>query len=264
MSMALLDKSRVRKSFSAASYTYDQASALQQLTAKEVHRLAEAEGIGGVVLDLGSGTGHLSGMLLSSETKAQKVIALDIASTMLETARIKLGAHPALHYVCADAERMPLVAQSLDGIYSNLAMQWCHPLQEALVDLKRVLKPGGPLVFSTFGPETLNELKHAWAQVDTLPHVNAFHSENEIEQFLSSAGFDGIRIVKRRQVAYYASVPDLMRELKQLGAQNAHLERPKNLTGKNRMQAMCAAYEKRRAQGLIPATFDIVLVVARA
>jgi malonyl-CoA O-methyltransferase len=224
---------------------------------------AVTEGIGGVVLDLGCGTGHLSG-LLSSNTKIERVIALDIAWTMLETARGKFSLNPALHYVCADAEKLPFATHSLDGIYSNLAVQWCHPLHNVLVDFKRMLKPGSPLVFSTFGPETLKELKNAWTHADNLPHVNVFHSDHEIFNFLHLAGFNDICIDRRRQISRYASVFELMRELKNIGAHNTHLERQKNLMGKNRMQAMCAAYEDHRSNGLIPATFEILLVTARA
>lgn len=264
MNIPLLDKARIRQSFSAASATYDQASALQRRCAIDVLHRAQAQGIGGIVLDLGCGTGHLLDLLLSAKTKPERVIALDIAWTMLETARGKLSVNPALHYVCADAEKLPFATHSLDGIYSNLAVQWCHPLQSMLVDFKRMLKPGSPLVFSTFGPETLKELKNAWAHVDNLPHVNIFHSDDEIFKFLHLAGFNEICIDSRRQVSRYASVFELMRELKNIGAHNTHLERPKNLMGKNRMQAMCTAYEDYRSNGLIPATFEILLVAARA
>ncbi len=268
MNRALLDKPRIRQSFAAASATYDQAAALQRHSAIELIRMAEREGIRGTVLDLGCGTGNLAELLLSAEHKPDNTIALDVASPMLEAARRKMnhrfGSKPTLHYICADAERLPFAAKSLDGIFSNLALQWCVRLDRVLVDLKRILKSGSPLIFSTFGPKTLQELKSAWAEVDGLPHVNTFPHEQELMRCLQEAGFSACRIRQSLQVPRYASVIDLMRELKQIGAHNAHLARPKTLTGKTRMQAMYRAYEGHRSEDSIPATFEILLVSARA
>jgi len=268
MNAALLDKPRIRQSFAAASATYDQAAALQRRSALDLIREAGQEGIGGTVLDLGCGTGNLAGLLLAADPKPDRVIALDIAATMLEAARCKLAPkdapQPALHYVCADAERLPFVADSLDGVYSNLALQWCDRLEHVLADLKRMLKPGSPLLFSTFGPKTLQELKTAWAEVDDLPHVNAFHGEEELMRFLQTAGFSACRVRQILHTPRYASVVELMRELKQIGAHNVHLARPKNLTGKARIQAMYRAYERDRSEGMVPATFEILIVSARA
>ncbi|WP_374088388.1 malonyl-ACP O-methyltransferase BioC [Methylomicrobium lacus] len=268
MNAALLDKPRIRQSFAAASATYDQAAALQRHSANDLMREAENEAIRGCVLDLGCGTGNLAELLLAADHQPDSVIALDVAATMLEAARCKLnrkdGAQPALHYVCADAERLPFVAHSLDGVYSNLALQWCERLESVLADLKRVLKPGSPLLFATFGPRTLQELKSAWSEVDELPHVNAFHGEQELMRFLRAAGFSACRIRQTLHTPRYASVIELMRELKRIGAHNVHLDRPKTLTGKARMQAMYRAYERHRSEGTIPATFEILNVSARA
>lgn len=257
MSAALLDRPRIRQSFAAASTTYDQAAALQRQSAHDLFQEARRTGIRGSVLDLGCGTGNLTGLL----SQADKVIALDVAAAMLGIARNKF---PNAHYVCADAEALPFADRSLDGVYSNLALQWCDPLEKVLAETKRVLRPGGPLLFSTFGPATLRELKNAWAEVDDLPHVNAFHDESSLLQFLRNTGFQDGKIRRALHVPRYASVVELMRELKQIGAHNAHAARPKTLTGKSRMRAMIQAYERARHDGLLPATYEILMVSARA
>jgi malonyl-CoA O-methyltransferase len=268
MSIARLDKPRIRQSFGAASRTYDQAAALQRRSASDLMRPIEEAGIHGTVLDLGCGTGNLTGLLLAALARPEAVIALDIAPAMLDAARDKLGRSlntgSRIDYVCADAECLPFANASLDGVYSNLALQWCDRLDRVLTGLKRIMKPGSPLIFSTFGPQTLNELKNAWAEADDLPHVNAFHTERELLRLLQTAGFSACRIRHSLHTPRYASVADLMRELKAIGARNAHLARPKQLTGKARMQAMCRAYERHRAEGSLPATFEILQVSARA
>lgn len=260
MSAALLDKPRIRQSFAAASATYDQAAALQRQSAHDLFREAERAGIHGTVLDLGCGTGNLTALL----SQADEVIALDVAAAMLDAARGKLARNGKLQFVCADAENLPFANHSLDGVYSNLALQWCDPLEKALAETKRVLRTGSPLLFSTFGPATLHELKSAWAEVDDWPHVNAFHDEPSLMEFLQNAGFQDGRIRRALHMPRYASVVDLMRELKQIGAHNAHQTRPKTLTGKTRMQAMYQAYERHRQGGLLPATYEILLVSAHA
>ncbi|MGJ0486833.1 MAG: malonyl-ACP O-methyltransferase BioC [Methylomicrobium sp.] len=268
MSAALLDKPRIRQSFAAAALTYDQAAALQRRSANDLMQLAEKEGISGTVLDLGCGTGNLAGLLLASKYRADRVIALDIAPAMLDAAHAKLsrGSHssPVLDYVCADAEQLPFADACLDGVYSNLALQWCERLDRVLADLKRIMKTDSPLIFSTFGPRTLQELKSAWEEVDDLPHVNAFHTEQDLIRLLQEAGFSDCRIQAAQHTSRYPSVTDLMRELKQIGAHNVHLARPKSLTGKSRMQAMYRAYERHRAGGSLPATFEILQISARA
>lgn len=268
MSAALLDKPRIRQSFAAAALTYDQAAALQRRSAHDLMQLAEKEGISGTVLDLGCGTGNLTGLLLASRYRADRVIALDIAPAMLDAARPKLAQDSSdslvPDYVCADAERLPFADGCLDGVYSNLALQWCERLGRVLADLKRIMKTGSPLIFSTFGPRTLHELKSAWAAVDDLPHVNAFHTERDLMRFLQEAGFGDCRIQAALHTPLYPSVSDLMRELKQIGAHNVHLARPKSLTGKSRMQAMYHAYERHRTEGSLPATFEIFRISARA
>ncbi len=135
-------------------------------------------------------------------------------------------------------------------------------LKAVFTDIKRVLKPGGRLVFSTFGPQTLQELKAAWAEVDDFNHVNEFYSEQQLSRFLQLAGYTEITIETKLYISNYGSVLALMKELKHIGAHNVIAGRNKNITTKTQMQRMIAAYERHRTGDLIPATFEVMMVTA--
>ena len=257
-----LDKTGIRRSFAAASVTYDRVAGLQRTVGKELLDSIDAAELNGTILDLGCGTGFLTGELLTNSNH-ETTIALDIALSMLQTTQAKLAGKHDIRYVCADAEQLPLAGQSIDSVFSNLALQWCSNLEAVFTGIKRVLKPEGQLVFSTFGPQTLYELKTAWATVDNYNHVNAFYSETQLKQFLQQAGFKNSRISSKLYTPRYDSVWTLMQELKRLGAHHVIAGRNKKLTTKTAMQQMISAYEKHRARGEIPATFEVIIVTAK-
>lgn len=262
----LLDKAKIRQSFSAASHTYDHFAALQREVAMALLASFSDETSKGILLDLGCGTGFLTSELLGQvpHCDLKVIVALDIALPMLQTARCKLVEQQKVNYLCADAEWLPIAGQSVDAVFSSLALQWCRNPEAFFADIKRIIKSGGRLVFSTFGPETLLELKDAWAEVDSYCHVNEFYSEEQLWQFLEDAGFTEIRMIKKNYRPSYASVIDLMKELKSIGAHNVMMGRNRKMTTKAQMQQMMAAYEKHRIGNSIPATFTAILISAKA
>ncbi|MDD2659668.1 MAG: malonyl-ACP O-methyltransferase BioC [Methylococcales bacterium] len=257
-----LDKTGIRRSFAAASATYDRVAGLQCTVGKELLNTIDAAELNGTLLDLGCGTGFLTGELLAISNH-ETTIALDIAVSMLQATQAKLAGKRNIRYVCADAEHLPLAGRSIDSVFSNLALQWCGNLEAVFSGIKRTLKPEGQLVFSTFGPQTLHELKNAWATVDNYNHVNAFYSETRIKQFLQQAGFENSRISSKLYTPRYDSVWTLMRELKRLGAHHVIAGRNKKITTKTAMQRMISAYEEHRVRGGIPATFEVITVIAK-
>ena len=258
-----LTKIGIKRAFTAASSTYDGAAALQRRVGLELLKTIDSDLLTGTLLYIGCGTGFLTAELLS-QFNHDTTIALDLAWTMLQSTQQKLALHQQVHYVCADAEQLPFAEQCLDGVFSNLALQWCRDLDAVFSGIKRALKPGKPLVFSTFGPQTLSELKSAWASVDSYQHVNSFYSQIELKQFLATAGFTNIQLHSVCYNSRYVSVLALMQELKYLGAHHVVTGANKQITTKTAMQQMISAYEKQGADDQILATFEVISITATA
>lgn len=266
----LFDHRQVRRSFSRAARGYDQAAALQREVGA---RLAETldyleERVPEVVVDVGCGPGHLTASMQKRWPRAQ-VIALDLALPMLRQARGNFGDggwRPRLlggarrpEPVCADARALPLREASVDVLFSNLCLQWVEDLPAVFAGFRRVLKPGGLLLVSTFGPDTLLELRGAFAEADAAPHVSPFASIAQFGDALMAAGFKNPVLDRDEFVLGHDDLGQLMRELRTLGATNAMSDRRRSLTGRARFARAAQAYEPlRRADGTLPATWEVV------
>ena len=160
--------------------------------------------------------------------------------------------------LCADAEALPLATGSIDFVFSNATLQWCNDLDRTFAELRRVLAPGGLLMFTTFGPDTLRELRAAWAQADGHGHVSPFLDMHDVGDALVRTGFEGPVLDAEYLTLTYADLSGLLDDLRGLGATNATRERPRGLTSKARWHAMRSAYEVHRTEGRLPATYEVV------
>ena len=247
----------VRRSFARAADSYDAAAVLQrEVLARLTERLDATDRAPGVVLDVGSGTG-LGAAALSDRYRRAHVIALDIAEPMAMRSRRRRRWFRSLEAVCADAARLPLRSASVDLVFSNLMLQWLGAPDAVFREFVRVLKPGGRLLFTTFGPDTLKELRAAWASVDDRVHVNRFIDMHDIGDALLRAGFRDPVMDAERMTVTYPDTMALMRDLKAIGAHNVNAGRPRGLTGPGRLRAMQVAYERHRVDGKLPATWEI-------
>ncbi|TAN06021.1 MAG: malonyl-[acyl-carrier protein] O-methyltransferase BioC [Rhodanobacteraceae bacterium] len=258
-----LDTQQVRRAFGRAAGTYEQHDALQrEVEARLIDSLDYYEGKPQRVLDVGCGTGRGSARLKKHWRDAE-VIALDVSLPMLRAARHHSGWLKPLARVCADGQALPFPDHSMDVVYSNLCLQWCDAPRKFFAELNRVLKPGGLLVASSLGPDTLHELRAAWAAVDAEgPRVGRFLDMHDFGDAALAAGLKDPVLDSDHVTLHYPDVQGLLRDLKGLGATNADRERVRGLTGKARFQAMRDAYEVHRRDGRIPATWEIVTVHA--
>jgi malonyl-CoA O-methyltransferase len=260
-----IDVARVRRAFSRAAPAYDAIATLQhQVEAQLLDRLELLKEAPLRVLDVGAGPGRASAAMRKRFPKAE-VIALDLALPMLREAKARAGWWKPFRRICGDARALPVADQSIDLLFSNLCLQWCEDLEVVFDEFRRVLRPGGWLLFSTFGPDTLTELRQSWAAVDDAPHVNVFIDMHDIGDRLLAAGFRAPMLDVDHYDLRYSDPKILMRELKGIGAGNADADRARGLTGRRKLAALLAAYEGFRGDdGRYPASYEVVYAQGQA
>ena len=259
-----LDKKQVRAAFGRAAASYDAHAVLQrEICDRMLERLDYVKHAPSTLLDAGAGTGYGAARLRSRYPQAH-LVALDLAESMLQIARPqprlwqRISRAAPFSAVCADIDRLPLKTSSVDMVWSNLALQWCNDLNVSFAEMYRVLAPNGLLMFSTFGPDTLKELRQAFNTVDGYSHVNRFVDMHDIGDVLVHAGF-GTPVMDMEYITLtYADLKTLLQELKAIGAHNVTAGRNPGLMGRARWQALESAYEKFRREGRLPATYEVV------
>ena len=269
-----VDPRAVRRSFGRAAATYDGAAVLQrEVGARLAERLDVVKLVPATILDAGSGTGEAIGEL-SARYPSARVVALDAALPMLQQARARSmrgrsllarllgpfgrGGASAPAFVCADATSLPLPGVCVELVWSNLMLQWVNDQPRAFAEFRRVLKVGGLLTFTTFGPDTLKELARAFARVDGHTHVGRFVDMHDLGDMLVQSGFADPVMDMELITVTYPSPDALLAELKSIGATNQTRGRPRGLTGRGRRAALEAALLTLARDGRIPATFEVV------
>jgi malonyl-CoA O-methyltransferase len=275
-----LDRAQVRRAFERAAATYDEAAVLQREVGQ---RMAERLGFVKIqptaILDAGCGTGLALGELRARYPEA-RLIGLDLAFNMAVAARNRPGAIAAAHSagsllrrvlgafspspevepwcICGDIVSLPIRSSSIDLLWSNLTLQWIGDPQKAFAEFRRVLRVGGLLSFTTFGPDTLKELRTAFLAADRATHVGTFIDMHDLGDMLVHAGFaDPVMDMETLTLTYDDAI-GLMRDLKAIGAHNVTAGRPRGMMGRQRWQRMLAALEATRRDGRLPASFEVV------
>ena len=253
-----IDQARVRRAFDRAADSYEQFAVLQNEVCKRLLEKLEIVKINPqFILDAGTGTGAAMPTLFKRYKKAQ-LVALDLSENMLNKSRQHGNFLRSPHLVCADIEKLPFADNVFDLVYSSLSMQWCNDLNAVLLEAKRVLKPGGLFVFSTFGPDTLKELRSSWASVDDVNHVNQFIDMHDIGDALLFDGFAEPVMEAEVLTVTYNSVDEIMHDLKAIGANVTAQRSRTGLGGKAVLNNLRKSYEQFRQDALLPASYEII------
>lgn len=255
-----MEKRHIRRAFDRAADSYDQAAALQRQVCDALESsLPPGDGQlpPGFLLDAGCGTGYGAG-LLAHRYPGHPLLLADFAPAML--ARAREGDNGGLP-LCADLEHLPLDAGSAALYWSSLAVQWCD-LGHSLKEAARVLAPGGVLAFSTLGPGTFAELGEAFAGIDSHRHVLPFAPPATCGEAMLGAGFQELRVERRKLQIFYPDLRSLLRAIKDIGANQVGGARRTGFLGKAAWKTVEARYERHRSAAGLPATYDVVLCTA--
>lgn len=263
-------KQAIRLAFESAAARYDDAAFLQQEIARRLdERLDMMKLSPGRILDAGCGTGFALPLLHRRYPKAE-LLGLDLARNMLEQARQRLPrpswrqragrlfSAPATPLVCADMAHLPLAGNSVDLAWSSLALQWLDQPEAAFREARRVLRPGGLLLFATLGPDTLKELRSAFAGLDGYGHVNRFIDLHDLGDALIHAGFANPVMEMEYITLTYDDLKGLLRDLKGIGAHTVLEGRREGLMGRAEWQRLTGNYERFRQEGRLPATYEVI------
>jgi malonyl-CoA O-methyltransferase len=256
-----LDRRAARRWFECASTAADTLA--REVERRMAERLAYVRHDPARILDAGSaGAGCAA---LRTRYPAAEVLAIDSALERLKRSRdVRALAERALalvrgsreRRVCADFSMLPLGPGACEMVWSNLALAWSTDLGATVREWHRVLSVGGLLMFSTYGPDTLKELRAAY--VDTVPHVHPFLDMHDIGDALVAAGFADPVMDMEPIMLTYGNLDGLVADLRATGQRNAHAERRRALTGARRWARASAAYAALARGGRLPATFEIV------
>ncbi|MEJ2795547.1 malonyl-ACP O-methyltransferase BioC [Iodobacter sp. LRB] len=262
------EKAAMRAAFDKAATSYDAAAVLQREVADRMFERLDYIKVNPLtVLDAGCGTGYCAPQL-QTLYKDARLIELDLAPGMLQVARAKEGGGfkklwaslrgQGAAYLCADIESLPLADESVDVIWSSLTLQWCNEPDAAFAEFTRVLKPGGLLMFSTLGPDTLKELRASFAAMDDKEHVNRFIDMHDLGDALVKNGLSTPVMDMEYLTMTYDSAKAIMQDLKDIGAHNVAEGRSRGMLGKAAWQKIVAKYETFRRDGLLPCTYEVV------
>jgi malonyl-CoA O-methyltransferase len=252
------NKARIAKQFSRAAETYDLAAQVQlDIALDAMSALVKRYHI---ILDLGCGTGRVSHLLAD---RCDNLVAMDLAFGMLSYAASQRGsAGNAIQWVQADAEHLPLADHSVDGLFSSMALQWCHHPTQVMAEIQRVMKPQSEAILAIMCEGSFEQLKYSWQQVDDNVHVNSFASPDTWYQGALEQGLT-VNMWTKAYTTWHQDIRHLLSSIKSIGA-NVLLARPTAANtaqlplSRKVMQQLENSYQKKYAENTqLPLTYQV-------
>jgi malonyl-CoA O-methyltransferase len=207
-----------------------------------------------LAIDLGCATAR-GANALAARYPAARVLAIDSSSGMLSAAAARVAG--AVAVLGGDAELLPLRSHCADLVLANLVLPWCRP-DRVLGEAARVLVEGGALLFATLGPDSLQEVRAAFAAVDDRLHVHAAFDMHDLGDLALAAGLaEPVLDVDRLEVTY-ADIASLVQDLRAAGAINVAGGRRRSLTGARRWRRFAAGFSPGQ-DGRLAVTVELIL-----
>ncbi len=242
LNLPRLDKNSVKKSFNRAAKSYNCAAILQEeVLQRLLQRLQYIRCTPERILDIGCGTGKAIDGLSKQYSKA-RIVCLDMAYSMLLESKTQFPLFAKKRLVNADMEWLPFEDNSFDLLFSNLALQWVNDLPATLAGMANISRPGGMLMFATFGPHTLSELRNSWYQIDQKPHVHQFVDMHDIGDALIEAGFSQPVVDSETIRLEYDKFNQILSDLRDIGATNADKNRARGLMTPAKLKVLEESY----------------------
>jgi malonyl-CoA O-methyltransferase len=242
-----IDRRAARRNFERAARTYGRASRLErEIGSRMLERLDYVKLAPRRILDAGSGPAR-EAFALAARYRAAHVVALDFSLSMLRAGRGRWPRRNPASAVCADMERLPFADASFELAWSNMALHWLGEPLDALRELARALAPGGLLMFSMLGPDSLKELRSAAGS----GRVHAFSDMHDIGDRLVAAGFAAPVMDMEMLTFTYESADAVLADLRASGQTSARGDRARGLAGRGFLGRLRATLAPR-------ATFEIV------
>jgi len=266
-SIKAIDSGRMRGNFSSHAEDYDSYASVQKRVVELLYsRLATVILQPGFCLDIGTGTGALASAMIN-RVPGKQLIVMDIAHGMTRAAADRL---PAVSACDGDARQLPFADEVFSSVVSSSVYQWVDCLPSAFAEVARVLLPGGTFALALFGEKTLCELRssHCRAVEESekgrASHVQNFPTLDEVTDAIAAAGLLYDDVFTGMEVEFHLDVPDLLRQLKQIGASNATTDRPRGLASRQVMQSMIKFYEEQyRCESGLPASYEVIIAIAK-
>ena len=268
---APIDAARVRQLFSQPQRVAGAEFLRREIAARMRERLALVKIVPRRVLDAGCGAGA-DLALLQKDYPAAQIVGLDASAAMIEAAKSPASAMKSLNgmlarllpgkvgvdLLCGDFGMLPFGPNSVDLVWSNLALHWHPQPDRVFAEWRRVLRVEGLLMFSNFGPDTFRELRAAFAELDESPHALPFVDMHDFGDQLVEAGFSTPVMDMEVITVTYDTVQALLADVRALGG-NPLATRRRGLVGRAAWQRLLAALERqRRRDGKLGLTFEVI------
>ena len=256
----MIDKEYKRKVFNRNAKTYDQYSSLQNKISDNLFKKIDLiEVMPDLILDLGCGTGR-NGVIMKDRYQNSRLINYDFSLNMLQEA--KKNQNEILdnksNFVCGDIEELPFSENTFDVIWSTSSLQWCNNLSDIFKKVQLTLKPGGLFIFSTFGPNTLFELKSITKKISNYQKTNDFIDIQNIKDILVDVGLRHPVIETEEFRMTYKDINTLFLDLKNIGATSGFESKKIGLSGKSYIKMISDGYKQYSYDGILPATYEAV------